>query len=121
VARRGGSPGWNFQLAFEVLQQLDSARSTDAKGLTLHQLAVRLRVNDLQLVQPLEALRELDWVGVLDADPSGTQRLVLLADPEQTRLLPLAHKLLLTPSDTLGFWHENGLMPGRNLRGQLLN
>jgi membrane protein len=120
VQRRGGTPGWNFQLAFEVLQQLDAARSTDAKGLTLHQLAARLRVNDLQLARPLEALRELDWVGALDADPQGTQRLILLVDPEQTRLLPLAHKLLLAASDALDFWKENGLSPGRNLRGLLL-
>jgi membrane protein len=120
VQRRGGTPGWNFQLAFEVLQQLDAARSTDAKGLTLHQLAARLRVNDLQLARPLEALRELDWVGALDADPQGTQRLVLLVDPEQTRLLPLAHKLLLAASDALDFWKENGISPGRNLRGLLL-
>ncbi len=121
VARRGITPGWNFQLAFEVLQALDVARGTDAKGLTQLQLAARLRVDDLQLVRPLSALRELDWVGSLDAEGEGTQRLVLLVDAATTALLPLAHKLLLAPSTQLDFWSENGLQPGRNLRGVLLN
>jgi membrane protein len=121
VARRGITPGWNFQLAFEVLQVLDAARNTDAKGLTQLQLATRLRVDDLQLARPLDALRELDWVGSLDAEGEGTQRLVLLVDAEKTALLPLAHKLLLAPSTQLDFWSENGLQPGRNLRGMLLN
>ena len=121
VARRGITPGWNFQLAFEVLQALDAARSTDAKGLTQLQLAARLRVDDLQLVRPLNALRELDWVGSLDAEGEGTQRMVLLVDAATTALLPLAHKLLLAPSAQLDFWSKNGLQPSRNLRGQLLN
>jgi membrane protein len=34
VARRGGTPGWNFQLAFEALQLLADARHQDNKGLT---------------------------------------------------------------------------------------
>ena len=121
VARRGGTPGWNFQLAYEALQTLDAARSTDAKGLTQLQLASKLQVDDLQLVRPLQALRELDWIGLLDSDTDTTQRLVLLADPHTTALLPLAHKLLLTPSDKIAFWSENGLQPSRNLRGMLLN
>jgi membrane protein len=121
VARRGMTPGWNFQLAFEALQALDAARSTDAKGLTQLQLAARLRVDDLQLVRPLNALRELDWIGALDAQGDGTQRLVLLVDAEQTALLPLAHKLLLAPSAQLGFWSDFGLQSNRNMRGQLLN
>jgi membrane protein len=121
VARRGGTPGWNFQLAYETLQALDAARSTDAKGLTQLQLAAKLQVDDLQLVRPLQALRELDWIGVLDSDEDATQRIVLLADPEKTALLPLAHKLLLKPSEGISFWSENGIQPARNLRGVLLN
>jgi membrane protein len=120
VARRGGQPGWNFQLAYEAVQALDAARSSDAKGLTQLQLASKLQVDDLQLVRPLQALRELDWIGVLDSDEDATQRIVLLADPDTTTLLPLAHKLLLAPSDNIDFWSENGLQPARNLRGMLL-
>ncbi len=117
VARRGGTPGWDFQLAYEALQQLDAARSSENKGLTIEQLALTLQVNDLQLVRPLEALRELDWVGVLEAVDDSSQRLVLIVDPLKTALLPLAHKLLLTPDATLQYWQESGLSPARNLRG----
>lgn len=120
VARRGDTPGWNFQLAFEALQALDAARNTDAKGLTVLQLAARLRVNDLQLARPLQALRDLDWIGFLDADDDRTQRIVLLANPETTSLMPLAHSLLL-PQKSIDFWSQNGLSPSNNLRGQLFN
>ena len=119
VARRGGSPGWNFQLAFEAIQALDAARQTDAKGLTALQLAARLRVDDLQLVRPLQALRELDWIGSLDSESDATQRIVLLVNPDATPLMPLAHSLLL-PAQSLKFWSKNGLSPANNLRGLLL-
>jgi membrane protein len=121
VARRGGTPGWNFQLAFETVQQLAAARSSDAKGLTRLQLASRLRIDDLQLARPLQALQELDWIGSLYSDDDSAQRLVLLVDPDTTALLPLAHKLLLKPSENVGFWSEKGLSPAQNLRGALLN
>lgn len=120
VARRGGTPGWNFQLAFEALQALDAARNTHAKGLTSLQLAARLRVDDLQLVRPLKALHELDWIGSLDSEGDATQRIVLLVNPETTALIPLAHKLLLPP-ESIDFWKENGLSTKQNLRGALLN
>jgi membrane protein len=119
VARRGGTPGWDFQLAFEAIQALDAAKSTDAKGLTQLQLAARLRVDDLQLARPLQALRELDWIGSLDSDPDTTQRIVLLVNPDATALMPLASILLLN-TESLDFWRENGLSPSNNLRGLLL-
>lgn len=120
VARRGGTPGWNFQLAFEVIQELDAARQGDTRGLTQAQLAARLQVDDLQLSRPLQALRELDWIGTLGSDEDAMQRIVLLADGERTMLLPLAHALLL-PGESMDFWKENGLSTSRNLRGSLLN
>ncbi|MBS7807044.1 YihY family inner membrane protein [Variovorax sp. PCZ-1] len=120
VARRGSTPGWNFQLAFEAIQALDAAKNTDAKGLTQLQLAARLRVDDLQLMRPLKALRELDWIGCLDSDDDETQRIVLLVNPETTALIPLAHKLLL-PAENIDFWGKNGISPAQNLRGTLLN
>jgi membrane protein len=121
VARRGGTPGWNFQLAFEAIQHLAEARNTLAKGLTRLQLASRLRVDDLQLARPLLALQELDWIGSLDSDDEGTQRLILLADPDTTALLPLAHKLLMQPAQGMDFWAQNGISSRQNLRGALLN
>ncbi|MFM7332648.1 MAG: YihY family inner membrane protein [Brachymonas sp.] len=118
VARRGHTPGWNFQLACEAIQALDAAHATEAKGLTRLQLAAKLQVDDLQLARPLEALQQLDWIGTLDSDDADTQRLVLLAIPETTPLLPLAHHLLL-PASSLDFWSKNGLSPAHNLRGVL--
>lgn len=120
VARRGGAPGWNFQLAFEAIQALDAARQTNAKGLTQLQLAARLRVDDLQLVRPLQALSELDWIGHLDSDGDATQRIVLLVNPEATALMPLAYELLL-PAENIDFWSKKGISPAHNLRGVLLN
>ncbi len=120
VARRGGTPGWNFQLAFEAIQALDAARQTNAKGLTQLQLAARLRVDDLQLVRPLQALRELDWIGNLDSDGDATQRMVLLVNSDATALMPLAYKLLL-PAENIDFWSKKGISPAQNLRGVLLN
>ncbi len=120
VARRGGTPGWNFQLAFEAVQALDRASQTEAKGLSLEQLCAELQVDGLQLARPLQALRELDWVGVLEAETASQQRHVLLVDPERTALMPLAHALLLPPA-SLPFWQEIGLQPTQNLRGSLLN
>ena len=124
VARRGGRPGWNFQLAFEALQALDAAQQTNARGLTLQQIAAQLRVDDLQLARPLQALRELDWVGLLESDDAmrsdAGQRIVLLVNPATTALMPLAHRLLL-PQESLAFWHQNGISPANNLRGMLSN
>jgi membrane protein len=120
VARRGGKPGWNFQLAFESIQALDTAKQTHAKGLTQLQLAAQLRVDSLQLARPLQALRELDWIGNLDSDDDSMQRIVLLVNSETTALMPLAYKLLL-PAENIDFWGENGISRTQNLRGMLLN
>lgn len=123
VARRGGTPGWPFQLAVEVLQQLHTARSLPDKGMSLAELSARLRVDDLQLEQPLETLQKLDWIGLLaeDGTPASQNapRYVLLADPDATALMPLADKLLLQPASTLSFFRKNGLMPASNMRDVL--
>ena len=108
VSRRAGTRGWQFQLALESLQQLDQAAQTDAKGLTVGQLAKRLQVDALQLAPALEALGQLDWVGQLEELPSiGEPRMVLLAKPDVTPLAPLMKLLLLdqVPS-TQGLWER---------------
>lgn len=93
IARRGGSPGWSFQLALELLSALAAQRAQPlGHGLTLNDLSRSLRVNDLQLEEPLETLLALDWVAKLDEEQ---QRYVLLADPRQTPLGPLVERLLL--------------------------
>ncbi len=99
VARRGGSNGWQFQLAVESLQALQAAQHTAQRGLGVAQLAQLLRVDSLQLVPVLEVLAGLDWVGRLDeADDREDTRFVLLIDAQATALLPLLRELLLADS-----------------------
>ena len=105
VRRRGGTPGWSFQLALEVLSVLATQRAGPAgHGLSRAELSRHLRVDDLQLEEPLEVLLALDWVGKLHEE---AQRHVLLADLCQTPLGPLAARLLL-PADlsTQAMWQH---------------
>ena len=111
IARRGDTPGWNYQLALELVAQLDAARSADApfaeaRGVSLAHLAHALRVDGLQLEEPLRALRELDWAGCLDEDEA---RWVLLVDPAATPLAPLVNGLLLRRTlHTEAMWQASG-------------
>jgi len=116
VARRGTVPGWAFQLAVEVLQELQRARRHIGQGLRASQLAQRLRVDVLQLVPVLEALTALDWVGQIEGQGAGAAseaaepRYVLLADPQTTPLAPLLQRLLLDRADSLEpLWRNAGL------------
>ncbi len=92
IARRGDSPGWEFQMAIEVLGELYKARSSVHRGMGLVPLSQRLRVDPLQLERPIEVLQSLDWVGRLEEDE---ERYVLLIEPQDTSLGPLAQLLLL--------------------------
>lgn len=96
VARPGGAPGWNMQLAVEVLQQLWAVREAPRRGLTVPELTQRLRVDALQLAPVLKTLAMLDWVVEVADDPlSESPRHVLLTDPARTPLAPLAQALML--------------------------
>ncbi|GAA6140605.1 YihY family inner membrane protein [Hydrogenophaga sp. 5NK40-0174] len=107
IARRGGSPGWNVQLALEVVGQLVSVKDAPQRGFSLQELAQRLRVDPLQLEEPMGALSDLDWVGRLDEDD---ERYVLLADPSITVAAPLLEKLLLDyNASTAALWNASGL------------
>jgi membrane protein len=105
IARRGDTPGWSFQLALELLYQLHAARDNEPKGLSLQALAQVLRVDPLQLEEPVAALVALDWLGRLDED---AERYVLLVDPELTAMSPLVERLLLPlQPHTEHFWTES--------------
>ena len=94
--RRGDTPGWPFQLALEVLQQLRKARATLSHGLRMAELVALLRVDALQLEPVLEVLAALDWVQQLgEGDVPDESRYVMLADPTTTPLAPLMQRLLL--------------------------
>ena len=122
VARRSPGPGWRFQLTLEMLQALEQMRHVPGHGLTLMQLAERLRVDPLQLDPLIEILVGLDWVGRMgEAGNGAPQRLVLLADPDFTPLAPLLQALLLPrEASTEPFWNNTNLA-GFSLRDALSN
>jgi len=95
VVRRPDAPGARFTLALDLLARLLAARRGGIAGLSLHDLAAALRQDPLQIEPVLDRLVELDWVGRLEE--GGSQRHVLLADPEQRTLGPLVEALLLAP------------------------
>jgi membrane protein len=107
IARRGNYPGWRFQLALETLAQLHTLRETPQRGLSLQALAQTLRVDPLHLEEPVAAMVALDWLGRLD---EADERYVLLQDPANLSLAPLAQRLLLPQSaSTEAFWATSGL------------
>ena len=109
IARRGDSPGWNFQLALEILQALSKNGTGTHAGKNLAALSKELRVDDLQLESPLQTLMGLDWVGILDEDIQGQGgRYVLLLNPATTYLAPLSERLLLpNQASTQKLWQKN--------------
>jgi len=120
VARRGSAHGWLFQLAIEVLQQLDKARTTARKGLSGSRLAELLQVDVLQLEPALETLVALDWVGQLnDVEGDAESRYLLLADPDTTLLEPLMALLLLDKAESVKNLWEKAHWPMIRLRDAL--
>ena len=105
IARRGDTPGWNFQLAIEILQALSKAEVDSKRGKNLEAISKELRVDDLQLESPLETLIDLDWIGKLDEEG---ERYVLLVDPAKTLLAPLSELLLLpNQKSTQKLWQKS--------------
>ena len=108
--RQDNGNGWQFQLAIEVLAQLDEAIRAAQKGVSNSQLTARLQIDSLQLAPVLETLVGLDWVGRLDeVGMDAESRYVLLANPAQTPLEPLLQALLLVKSDPVHkVWEKAG-------------
>jgi membrane protein len=74
-------------------------------------MAQHLRTDPLQIEPVLETLQDLDWIARLD-EPDGERgaRFVLLCDPDETPVAPLAEALLLPPDGlNQGFWRGTGL------------
>lgn len=107
VVRHANVAGASFQLTVTLLRLLMAARSQPGRGLSLEALAIRLRIDPLQIEPALDALVSLDWVARLDEE--GSARYALICDPASTFVAPLVAALLLTPSDELsGFWQQAG-------------
>jgi membrane protein len=113
--------GWRFQLSLEAVQQLERARGSHAKGLTLEQLCSAMHVDPLRLEPLLRTLIGLDWIALLQdvAAPSGAARYVLLVEPDRTLLEPLVSAWLVerTPQ-TEKIW-QIGRWPSVTLRDVL--
>jgi membrane protein len=105
VVQRDQGPGWRFQRALEIMRLLLQARATAAHGMTAAQLAKALRVSVLGVESTLQALVDLDWVARIedDAGSAGTRH-VLLAEPGETALEPLAYQLLLQRTANTELW-----------------
>ena len=111
ISRDGRSVGWRFQLALEVLQRLQVARTTDKHGASLSTLCEDLALDPLQLEDVLATLVDLDWIARLSESVDARQthvqeaRYVMLADPHRTPLAPLMERLLLVRSpEAEGLW-----------------
>lgn len=109
--RDGDGPGWQFQLALEVLKQLNQARSAPRRGLSVPELVRHLKVDSLQVEPVLEILVGLDWVGrVNELEDEERTRYLLLADPDSTALEPLLRQLLLAQDEsTAPLWQASRL------------
>jgi len=112
--RPATTPGWQFQLALEVLQQLQRVRASARRGRSVPELVAATKTDPLQLEPVLELLVQLDWVGRLnEVEEDVDTRYVLLADVESTALAPLLRHLLLPHTDaTARLWgnpHWSGL------------
>jgi membrane protein len=121
IPRRRSGIGWQFQLALEVLRELDMAASLPDKGRTMAQLCATLAVDAQRVETVVEALTALDWIGQLnEADKAGAEaRFVLLAKPEQVTLEPLMHAMLLPRNEGNAKLWNHAHWPTSSLRAVL--
>ncbi len=115
IGWRADTPGSAFQLALEVLRQLDTARRAGRPAIgEVDALAKRLWVEGLQLEAVLETLADLGWVGRLEEGGYA-----LLVDPNEVSLQPLIQALLLGPGPSTAFVWREGLRPDMRLQDAL--
>ena len=114
VVRRPDTPGQGFELGLLLLRELDAARRAGNGGLTLTQLATKLRADPLQLEPVIHRLSGIDWVGWLReeagstaalagesgaARAAGESRLAMLCEPANAPAAKLVDALLLAPGE----------------------
>ncbi len=109
ASKRKLGPGWQFQVALEVLAHLTAAKQQTVKGLSASQLCALLNLDNARLEPVLQALQSLDWVGLLQENKLADtdSRYVILVETENTLLQPLVEKLLLADNtSTEKIWHS---------------
>ena len=108
TARPWTGPGVEFRQALRLLEALDRARRTTARGRDLDTLSEALAVDALVLEPLMDDLAAMGWVSRLD-EPA-PQRWVLLVDLHETPAAPLVDALLLKPDPALAaFRSRTGL------------
>jgi membrane protein len=121
IPRRRSGVGWQFQLALEVLRELDLAAALPDKGRTMAQLCSTLSAEAQRMETVVEALTALDWIGQLnEADVYGAEaRFILLAQPDHVTLEPLMQSLLLPRSAATDKLWSHAHWPAITLRAVL--
>ncbi len=121
IPRRRSGVGWQFQLALELLRELDVAAGLPDKGKTMAQLCITLAVDAQRVETVVEALTALDWIGQLnEADVYGAEaRYVLLVRPEQVNLEPLMNAMLLPRNEGNEKLWQGDRWPASSLRAVL--
>jgi membrane protein len=99
TARPWTGPGVEFRQALRLLEALDRARRTTARGRDLDTLSEALAVDALVLEALLDRVAGLGWVSRLDEPVP--KRWVLLVEPGRTPAAPLLELLLLAPDPVL--------------------
>lgn len=108
TSRPWAGPGVEFRQALRLLEALDRARRTTARGRDLDTLSEALAVDAMALEPLMDDLAALGWVSRLD-EPA-PQRWVLLVDLHETPAAPLVDALLLKPDPALAaFRSRTGL------------
>lgn len=106
-------PGSQCELALEIVATLVPLRGAAQRGLSAQQLSHILRIDRVELEPALDALLQLQWIGLLPAsqdrghDDVLLPSYALLADPQTTPAQPLLQRLLLVHSPaTDALWHH---------------
>ena len=115
--RRNG-PGARFGLALALLSELGAARTESDRGRSTVALCEALHVDPLDLVDVVEVLKTMDWIGKLQESQGadGSARWVLLVDPVQTPVAPLVQNLLLAHDEQSGNFWRTALRAGCTLQ-----
>jgi membrane protein len=106
VVRRTEEAGSRFNLALELLAQMHAARTGLRRGVSLHEMALSLRQDPLQIEPVLDSLLGLGWV----VSKRPTRSAMCCWRAQLLPLQPLIEALLLAPRGrSAGLAERSGL------------